>query len=203
MTDSILVTLAHDFVGWLLIPTLAALLLLALVAVWEVGILVGEGCWGLARLRRSGQLREIERYGRLRIERVDILARIAPMLGLMGTLIPLGPGIAALSRGQFKLLADSVSIAFDTTVIGLAVGIVGFVAGRVRRRWYDALLDECEAADSMKLMAATPAAGGCFSEAANDDTSSSSPAGELRNAAVDHREAPGATALHPLSPGRP
>jgi biopolymer transport protein ExbB/TolQ len=67
------------------------------------------------------------------------------MLGLMGTLIPLGPGIAALSRGEFEILARAVSVAFDTTVIGLAVGIVGFIIGRLRRRWYDRVLSEIEA----------------------------------------------------------
>lgn len=147
MSDTLLIPIAHDFVRWLLLPTIGLLLLLVLIAIWEIGILIGERCRGLRVLRERGDLTALRRYGRLRIERADILTRVAPMLGLMGTLIPLGPGIAALSRGQFDVLADAVSIAFDTTVIGLAVGIVGFFIGRLRRRWYDSLLDAWELAD--------------------------------------------------------
>ncbi len=62
----------------------------------------------------------------------------------MGTLIPLGPGIAGLNRGEFDVLATAVMTAFDTTVLGLFAVVVGFVLGRLRRRWYDNLLDEME-----------------------------------------------------------
>lgn len=147
MSDTVLIPFAHRFVDWLLLPTIGLLLALVVMAIWEIGILVGERCWGLRMIRQRGDSQTLEYYGRLRIERADILARVAPMLGLMGTLIPLGPGIAALSRGEFDALAEAVSVAFDTTVIGLAVGIVGFIIGRLRRRWYDRLLSEWESAD--------------------------------------------------------
>jgi len=32
-------------------------------------------------------------------------------------------------------------VAFDTTVLSLLVGIVGFILGQMRRRWHDHLLD--------------------------------------------------------------
>ena len=62
------------------------------------------------------------------------------MLGLMGTLIPLGPGLAALGEGELSVLTTAMTIAFDTTVVGLLAGIIGFVLGRMRRRWYDAVI---------------------------------------------------------------
>ena len=68
------------------------------------------------------------------------------MLGLMGTLIPLGPGLAALGRGELDVLAQAVTVAFNTTVLGLLAGILGFVIGRLRRRWYDAAIARLEAA---------------------------------------------------------
>ncbi|WP_070987776.1 MotA/TolQ/ExbB proton channel family protein [Halofilum ochraceum] len=147
MFDSALIPLAHEFVRWLLVPTIGLLLALVALALWEVGQVIGERLAGLRRLRERGSLDAVEAYGRRRIERADVLARVAPMLGLMGTLIPLGPGIAALSRGEFEILARAVSVAFDTTVIGLAVGIVGFIIGRLRRRWYDRVMGEIEAAN--------------------------------------------------------
>ena len=51
--------------------------------------------------------------------RTDLVVRLGPMFGLMGTLIPLGPGIIALGQGNTKILADSLLTAFDTTVSGL------------------------------------------------------------------------------------
>lgn len=151
MFDSALIPLVHELVRWLLVPTVALLLAMAALAVWELGILIGERLGGLERIRRAGDPDALMTYGRRRIERVDILARVAPMLGLMGTLIPLGPGIAALSRGEFEILARAVSVAFDTTVIGLALGITGYLIGRLRRRWYDRLLTELEAVTDESL----------------------------------------------------
>ncbi|MGK0476021.1 MAG: biopolymer transport protein ExbB/TolQ [Oleispira sp.] len=37
-----------------------------------------------------------------------------------------------------------MTVAFDTTVIGLLAGIIGFVLGRMRRRWYDAAMEAYE-----------------------------------------------------------
>ena len=67
----------------------------------------------------------------------DIIARIAPMFGLMGTLIPLGPGLMALAQGDTKTLSDSLLIAFDTTVAGLISAAVCYVISGIRRNWYE------------------------------------------------------------------
>jgi len=67
----------------------------------------------------------------------DFVSKIAPMFGLMGTLIPLGPGLIALGQGDTKTLADSMLIAFDTTVAGLISAAVTFVISHIRKRWYE------------------------------------------------------------------
>ena len=73
-----------------------------------------------------------------RITRVsDIVARVSPMFGLMGTLIPLGPGLIALGQGDTKTLSDSLLIAFDTTVAGLVAGAVSYVISGIRKSWYE------------------------------------------------------------------
>ncbi|MGV8144859.1 MAG: MotA/TolQ/ExbB proton channel family protein [Methanothermobacter sp.] len=71
------------------------------------------------------------------LEKIDIVTRLGPTLGLMGTLIPMGPGLAALGSGDVNTLADAIIVAFDTTVVGLAAGGVAYVIGKVRRRWYE------------------------------------------------------------------
>ncbi len=65
-----------------------------------------------------------------------ILARIGPMLGLMGTLIPLGPAMIALSQGNIQELATNLITAFATTVLGLIVGGIGYTLFTIRKRWY-------------------------------------------------------------------
>ena len=71
-----------------------------------------------------------------KLERLKILTRIAPMLGLMGTLIPLGPALMGLSSGNIQALATNLVIAFSTTVLGLLVGGVAYAVLVVKRRWY-------------------------------------------------------------------
>lgn len=68
------------------------------------------------------------------LDKTDILAKVAPMLGLMGTLIPLGPGLSALGSGDLNALAQKLIIAFDATVVGLVIGILAFWITKVRQR---------------------------------------------------------------------
>jgi biopolymer transport protein ExbB/TolQ len=71
-----------------------------------------------------------------RLEQTRIVATIAPMLGLMGTLIPLGPALIGLSQGNIEQLANNLMIAFATTVVGLFAGTIAYVLTQVRKRWY-------------------------------------------------------------------
>ncbi len=62
----------------------------------------------------------------------------------MATIIPLGPGLAALGQGNPSQLAQAVTTAFDATVLGLIAGIIGLVIGKLRRRWYEDVLEALE-----------------------------------------------------------
>ena len=90
-----------------------------------------------------------------RIKVTDLIAKVAPMLGLMGTLIPLGPGILAIGEGETAILAESLLVAFDSTVLGLVVAVVALAVSTVRKSWY------------AKYMAAFEAATECVLEEAN------------------------------------
>jgi len=76
--------------------------------------------------------------------RTDLVTRLGPMLGLMATLIPLGPGLIALGEGDTKTLADSLLTAFDATVTGLAAGGLAYAISRQRKRWYEDNLSSLE-----------------------------------------------------------
>ncbi len=79
------------------------------------------------------------------LQRTDIVTRIGPTVGLMGTLIPMGPGLAALGSGDVTTLAAAIIVAFDTTVIGIGAGAVAYFASKIRRRWYEQYLSNLDA----------------------------------------------------------
>ncbi|MBR5701578.1 MAG: MotA/TolQ/ExbB proton channel family protein [Oscillospiraceae bacterium] len=86
---------------------------------------------------------EQERYdGILRLS--ELVARLAPMFGLLGTLIPLGPGILALGQGDTFTLSASLLTAFDTTVAGLLAAAVATVISSLRRAWYRQYVSQLE-----------------------------------------------------------
>ena len=64
-----------------------------------------------------------------------ILTKMGPMLGLMGTLIPMGPALVGLAAGDIASMAYNMQVAFATTVIGLVVSAVGFITQHTRERW--------------------------------------------------------------------
>lgn len=147
MNDVLSFAWLHEAVTWLLTPALLALLIACAIALIEAGIAVGERSFGLARLKASGDVQRVQTIARHRLERADLLARIPPMLGLMATIIPLGPGLAALGKGDPAQLASAVTVAFDATVLGLVAGIGGLVIGKLRRRWYEEALEDMEGAE--------------------------------------------------------
>jgi biopolymer transport protein ExbB/TolQ len=71
-----------------------------------------------------------------RLERTRLLVRFGPALGLMGTLIPLSPALAALARGDVTRLSSELRVAFSVTVLGLLIGAVAFAISLIRDRLY-------------------------------------------------------------------
>ena len=89
-------------------------------------------------------LQEYEFYTIKRLERTRILVRIGPMLGLMGTLIPLAPALVGLASGNVQELSDNLVTAFSVTVIGLLIGGLAFLVSIVRDRLYSQDISDME-----------------------------------------------------------
>ena len=66
----------------------------------------------------------------------QMISKLSPMFGLLGTLVPLGPGLMALGEGNTALLSQSLLIAFDTTSAGVLIAAVALVIAQIRRQWY-------------------------------------------------------------------
>ena len=52
------------------------------------------------------------------LERSRTFIKLGPMLGLMGTLIPMGPALVGLAQGDISSMAYNMQVAFATTVVG-------------------------------------------------------------------------------------
>ncbi|WP_020468800.1 MotA/TolQ/ExbB proton channel family protein [Zavarzinella formosa] len=78
------------------------------------------------------------------LAKLSFITRVGPMLGLLGTLIPLGPALTGLSAGNVQQLSGNLVIAFTTTVCGLLVSCLAYGMGLVRRSWYGRDMDDLE-----------------------------------------------------------
>lgn len=64
-----------------------------------------------------------------------LLTKMGPILGLMGTLIPMGPALVGLASGDIASMAYNMQVAFATTVVGLVVSAIGFITQQAKERW--------------------------------------------------------------------
>lgn len=82
---------------------------------------------------REKQLGDFALYGESELATPRMLIRLGPSLGLVGTLIPMGPALAGLANGDLVSLSQNMQVAFSTTVLGVLVGGIGFVLYQSRK----------------------------------------------------------------------
>ena len=70
------------------------------------------------------------------LDRSRFLTKVGPMLGLMGTLIPMGPALAGLASGDIASMAYNMQIAFATTVVGCFIAGSGVLVHSVKKHWF-------------------------------------------------------------------
>lgn len=80
-------------------------------------------------------LADFELSQEISISRTRSLIRIGPMLGLMGTLIPMGPALVGLAGGDIASMALNMRVAFSTTVVGIFIGAVAFFINQTLQQW--------------------------------------------------------------------
>lgn len=79
-------------------------------------------------------INEYEAEADKQLEQFTRFAKLGPILGLMGTLIPMGPALQGLASGDIAAMAGQMQVAFTTTVIGLLIGAIGFILFQNQRR---------------------------------------------------------------------
>lgn len=80
----------------------------------------------------------LEMHWQRKVDQLRGMVRLGPSLGLMGTLIPLGPALVGLAVGDIQTMSNNLVIAFSTTVLGLFVGMMAGYLVTIRKHWYQA-----------------------------------------------------------------
>ena len=150
MTPTLLETLMYDVGQLFLYPTLALIGLLFLYAFWALGEFAvlawlrrryamesGHGyplvAW--ARRHQVSHPDALDVTAHRLLERPRIATRVAPMLGLVATMIPMGPALKSLSGGNLANVAENLTIAFSAVILALIAASITFWVVNVRRRW--------------------------------------------------------------------
>lgn len=83
------------------------------------------------KAKRDYLITDYELHTEKKMSSIFMVAKFGPTLGLMGTLIPMGPALVGLSTGDIATMAYNMQVAFATTVIGLFSGAIGYAAKRI------------------------------------------------------------------------
>jgi biopolymer transport protein ExbB/TolQ len=103
---------------------------------------LADGDW--SRLHIMKLLSDAEHRAARLLDRTRVFIRIGPILGLMGTLIPISPALVGLASGNVDALSANLVIAFSTTVVGLLIGGAGYLLSLSRERMYSQDLRDLE-----------------------------------------------------------
>lgn len=137
----------YELAQLFLLPTLALIAGLFLYAFWCLGDFAmtawhrrrGGGRALLAAHRAAGTAGldedELDLAAHKLMEGPRIASRITPMLGLVATMIPMGPALKGLSDGQLAQVSQNLTVAFSAVILALIAASITFWVANVRRRW--------------------------------------------------------------------
>jgi biopolymer transport protein ExbB/TolQ len=89
--------------------------------------------WAQAKSVTSENDLDVRAHKLLEIPR--IATRVAPLLGLVATMIPMGPALKGLSDGNLAQVSDSLTVAFSSVILALIAAAITYWIVSVRRRW--------------------------------------------------------------------
>ena len=133
-----------------LVPVLAAIGVLFVYAFYALGAFLWQAAQRRAGLPAGFELAgvwqrepglvmaDLEVLALKRLEFARIATRVAPMLGLVATMIPMGPALKALGDGQLADVSRSLMVAFSAVILALIAAALTYWVVNVRRRWYAA-----------------------------------------------------------------
>lgn len=141
----------YEVSKFFLVPVLILLCVMFVYALFCLGTLLfdlglrllrGQGRRPIAQFLRShpkATQEDLELQVLKQIELQRIVSRISPMLGLVATMIPMGPALIAVSAGNAQGMAQNLVVAFSAVIVALLSAAMTYVVQSVRKRW---LLEE-------------------------------------------------------------
>lgn len=87
---------------------------------------------------------DLEIFALKKLEKQRIVTRAAPMLGLVATMIPMGPALKALADGNIQGISENLVVAFGAVIFGLMTAAITFWTASVSKRWYAAELNDLQ-----------------------------------------------------------
>ncbi|NKQ40610.1 MAG: hypothetical protein HF962_03470 [Sulfurovum sp.] len=78
----------------------------------------------------------LELFAYKKLENISIVTRVAPMLGLVATMIPMGPALKALSDGNVQGISENLIIAFAAVIFALIAASITYWIASKRKGWY-------------------------------------------------------------------
>ena len=135
----------YDLSRLFLIPVMLLILASLAYAVVSLGGFAAESVQRL-RGRRAGRLAMHQRHTGCtaddlelvvlrRLEWLRIVSRAAPMLGLVATMIPMGPALLALGSNNNRAVGENLVVAFSSVILALVAASITFFIYTLRRRW--------------------------------------------------------------------
>ena len=137
----------YDISQFFLYPVLLAIAALFVHAFYALGAFAWQAWqrtqgkpagFELHALRRADpgcDLVALETVAVKRLEFARIATRVAPMLGLVATMIPMGPALVAVAAGNTQGMAQNLVVAFAAVIVALLAAAITFVVQTLRKRW--------------------------------------------------------------------
>lgn len=135
----------YDVAQLFLLPTLILIAVLFLFAFWSLGEFAmiawrrrGDGGRPLVRAYQANRTLtddELDLKAHTMLEAPRVASRVTPMLGLVATMIPMGPALKSLSDGDLAQVSHNLTVAFSAVILALIAASITFWVTNVRRRW--------------------------------------------------------------------
>lgn len=103
-----------------------------------------------AQSNSSGDSDQLELWIVKELEPLRLISRAGPMLGLVTTMIAIGPALVAMGEGEVEKVAQEMIVAFSASILSLIAASLTFSIMTIRRRWL--LEDMCKIEQSAKNM---------------------------------------------------
>lgn len=135
----------YELARLFLLPVLFLIIVALAYAFWALGGFLVEAWQRRRGVHRSALVAyhaaaacssdDLELWIMRRLEWLRVVARSAPMLGLVATMLPMGPALLALTRDDAKTMGENLVVAFSAVVLALISASVAFLILTIRRRW--------------------------------------------------------------------